>query len=177
MYYIFDVPDQASGEPAAHRLSAACGVAVAGLLTRPDSGRQTKQQAVPTAGVWDMRGKQFYSGVEIRVWAIACFAPQRTVSENSLRNFTQQLQKISTDAGMPIIGQVSLRTGTRRSAPVLGAVHGGASSVRISGFYCLYLCLGMKANFTDSCIRLHWLNNADRFRRFLLKCQISLTSW
>ena len=53
-----------------------------------------------------MRGKQFYSGVEIRVWAIACFAPQRTVSENALRNFTQQLQKISTDAGMPIIGQV-----------------------------------------------------------------------
>jgi len=68
-------------------------------------GGRTKQQAVPNAGVWDMRGKQFYSGVEIRVWAIACFAPQRTVSENALRNFTQQLQKISTDAGMPIIGQ------------------------------------------------------------------------
>ncbi|XP_037082882.1 protein argonaute-2-like isoform X2 [Pollicipes pollicipes] len=68
-------------------------------------GGRTKQQAVPNGGVWDMRGKQFYSGVEIRVWAIACFAPQRTVSENALRNFTQQLQKISTDAGMPIIGQ------------------------------------------------------------------------
>ncbi|XP_043221950.1 protein argonaute-2-like isoform X2 [Amphibalanus amphitrite] len=68
-------------------------------------GGRTKQQAVPNAGVWDMRGKQFYSGVEIRVWAIACFAPQRTVREDALRNFTQQLQKISTDAGMPIIGQ------------------------------------------------------------------------
>lgn len=52
-----------------------------------------------------MRGKQFFTGVEIRVWAIACFAPQRTVREDSLRNFTQQLQKISNDAGMPIIGQ------------------------------------------------------------------------
>lgn len=52
-----------------------------------------------------MRGKQFYTGVEIRVWAIACFAPQRTVREDALRNFTQQLQKISNDAGMPIIGQ------------------------------------------------------------------------
>nr|AIY24302.1 Argonaute 1 [Laodelphax striatellus] len=66
---------------------------------------QTKQQAMPNQGVWDMRGKQFFTGVEIRVWAIACFAPQRTVREDALRNFTQQLQKISNDAGMPIIGQ------------------------------------------------------------------------
>ena len=54
-----------------------------------------------------MRGKQFFTGVEIRVWAIACFAPQRTVREDALRNFTQQLQKISNDAGMPIIGELS----------------------------------------------------------------------
>lgn len=66
---------------------------------------QSKQQALPNQGVWDMRGKQFFTGVEIRVWAIACFAPQRTVREDALRNFTQQLQKISNDAGMPIIGQ------------------------------------------------------------------------
>ncbi|CAK1602183.1 unnamed protein product [Parnassius mnemosyne] len=63
------------------------------------------QQALPNQGVWDMRGKQFFMGVEIRVWAIACFAPQRTVREDALKNFTQQLQKISNDAGMPIIGQ------------------------------------------------------------------------
>ncbi|KAG5308673.1 AGO2 protein, partial [Acromyrmex insinuator] len=66
---------------------------------------QTKQQAMPNQGVWDMRGKQFFTGVEIRVWAIACFAPQRTVREDALRSFTTQLQKISNDAGMPIIGQ------------------------------------------------------------------------
>ncbi|KAJ8910837.1 hypothetical protein NQ315_015572 [Exocentrus adspersus] len=68
-------------------------------------GWHSKQQAMPNQGVWDMRGKQFFTGVEIRVWAIACFAPQRTVREDALRNFTQQLQKISNDAGMPIIGQ------------------------------------------------------------------------
>jgi eukaryotic translation initiation factor 2C len=68
-------------------------------------GGRTKQQAIPNQGVWDMRGKQFHTGVEIRTWAIACFAPQRTCREDSLRNFTQQLQKISNDAGMPIIGQ------------------------------------------------------------------------
>lgn len=46
---------------------------------------QTKAQAVPSQGVWDMRGKQFFSGIEIRVWAIACFAPQRVVREDALR--------------------------------------------------------------------------------------------
>ena len=49
------------------------------------SGSQTKAQAVPNQGVWDMRGKQFYYGIEIRVWAIACFAPQRNVREDALR--------------------------------------------------------------------------------------------
>uniref|UniRef100_A0A1B0CSD2 Protein argonaute-1 n=1 Tax=Lutzomyia longipalpis TaxID=7200 RepID=A0A1B0CSD2_LUTLO len=60
---------------------------------------------LPNQGVWDMRGKQFFLGIEIIVWAITCFAPQRTVHEESLRNFTKQLQKISHDAGMPIVGQ------------------------------------------------------------------------
>ena len=63
-------------------------------------GGRTKQQALPNQGVWDMRGKQFFSGVDIKEWAIACFAPQRTVREDALRNFTQQLQKISSDMGM-----------------------------------------------------------------------------
>ncbi|ESO02016.1 hypothetical protein HELRODRAFT_65165 [Helobdella robusta] len=68
-------------------------------------GGRTRAQVVPNQGVWDMRGKQLYQGIQIRVWAIACFAQQRTVGEESLRTFTQQLQKISTDAGMPIMGQ------------------------------------------------------------------------
>ncbi|PIK49325.1 eukaryotic translation initiation factor 2c [Apostichopus japonicus] len=58
-----------------------------------------------TQGVWDMRGKQFHTGVEIKIWAIACFAAQHQCKEDSLRNFTSQLQKISNDAGMPIMGQ------------------------------------------------------------------------
>ena len=49
---------------------------------------QTKAQVVPNQGVWDMRGKQLYQGIQIRVWAIACFAPQRTVGEESLRYVT-----------------------------------------------------------------------------------------
>ncbi|XP_078662873.1 protein argonaute-2-like isoform X3 [Branchiostoma floridae x Branchiostoma belcheri] len=65
----------------------------------------TRATVVPNQGVWDMRGKQFHTGIEIRVWAMACFAPQRQCSEQALRNFTQSLQRISNDAGMPILGQ------------------------------------------------------------------------
>ncbi|XP_033109683.1 protein argonaute-2-like isoform X1 [Anneissia japonica] len=68
-------------------------------------GGRSLQQAFPNGGVWDMRGKQFHAGVEIRVWAIACFAPQHQCREDALRNFTSHLQKISNDAGMPIMGQ------------------------------------------------------------------------
>jgi len=40
---------------------------------------------IPNQGVWDMRGKQLYQGIQIRMWAIACFAAQRSVGEESLR--------------------------------------------------------------------------------------------
>ncbi|KAL5969320.1 Protein argonaute-2 [Taenia solium] len=65
-------------------------------------GGRTKAQASPQLGVWDMRGKQFFSGIEIKTWAIACFAPKRIVREEALQQFIIQLQKISNDAGMPI---------------------------------------------------------------------------
>ncbi|KAL3320560.1 argonaute 1 [Cichlidogyrus casuarinus] len=68
-------------------------------------GGRNRAQATPQQGVWDMRGKQFFSGIEIRVWAIACFAHQRVVREDALRQFYQQLQRISGDAGMPILNQ------------------------------------------------------------------------
>jgi len=65
-------------------------------------GGSARMQAQPTQGVWDMRNKQFYHGIEVNVWAVACFAQQRLCSENSLRKFTRDLQRISEDAGMPI---------------------------------------------------------------------------
>uniref|UniRef100_A0A914BUJ2 Protein argonaute-1 n=1 Tax=Acrobeloides nanus TaxID=290746 RepID=A0A914BUJ2_9BILA len=68
-------------------------------------GGRTKATALPNQGVWDMRGKQFHTGIEVKIWAIACFAQQQHVKENDLRNFTAQLQRISADAGMPILGQ------------------------------------------------------------------------
>ncbi|XP_048468800.1 protein argonaute-1 isoform X2 [Rhincodon typus] len=68
-------------------------------------GGRNRAIATPNQGVWDMRGKQFYNGIEIKVWAIACFAPQKQCREEVLKSFTDQLRKISKDAGMPIQGQ------------------------------------------------------------------------
>ncbi|KRX24858.1 Protein argonaute-2 [Trichinella nelsoni] len=65
----------------------------------------TRATALPEKGVWDMRGKQFHTAVDIRNWAIACFTPPHMCREDNLRTFIQQLQKISHDAGMSIVGQ------------------------------------------------------------------------
>uniref|UniRef100_A0A8C2TG00 Protein argonaute-2 n=1 Tax=Coturnix japonica TaxID=93934 RepID=A0A8C2TG00_COTJA len=81
---------------------------VTGRVLQPPSilyGGRNKAIATPVQGVWDMRNKQFHTGIEIKVWAIACFAPQRQCTEVHLKTFTDQLRKISKDAGMPIQGQ------------------------------------------------------------------------
>ncbi|XP_063728094.1 protein argonaute-2-like isoform X3 [Symsagittifera roscoffensis] len=80
-------------------------VKVPGRILNPPKLQYGGRQAVPTQGVWDMRGKQFHLGVTIRCWAIACFAPTRQCKEDALRNFADQLGRISNDAGMPIISQ------------------------------------------------------------------------
>jgi eukaryotic translation initiation factor 2C len=49
-------------------------------------GGRTKATALPNQGVWDMRGKQFHTGIEVKNWAIACFAQQQHVKENDLRS-------------------------------------------------------------------------------------------
>jgi len=32
-----------------------------------------------------MRGKQFFTGVEIRIWALVCFVSQNSIHENELK--------------------------------------------------------------------------------------------
>ena len=67
-------------------------------------GGSTQTTATPSQGVWDMRNKQFYHGIEIDTWAIACFAHNKVVNDAALRKFTRDIQRISEDAGMPIKG-------------------------------------------------------------------------
>ena len=54
-------------------------------LGTPSAYPQNRAIATPNQGVWDMRGKQFYNGIEIKVWAIACFAPQKQCREEVLK--------------------------------------------------------------------------------------------
>ncbi|CAB3400830.1 unnamed protein product [Caenorhabditis bovis] len=99
-----------SADPFAHEFGITINPAMTEVKGRVLSapkllyGGRTRATAVPNQGVWDMRGKQFHTGIDVRVWAIACFAQQQHVKENDLRLFTAQLQRISSDAGMPIVG-------------------------------------------------------------------------
>ena len=49
-----------------------------------------------------MRGKQLFHGIEIKVWAIACFVSPQDCSDRALKSFAYQLMKISGETGMPI---------------------------------------------------------------------------
>ncbi|CAO4367291.1 unnamed protein product [Caenorhabditis nigoni] len=99
-----------SADPFAHEFGITINPAMTEVKGRVLSapkllyGGRQNSTAVPNQGVWDLRGKQFHTGIEVRVWAIVCFADQHHVKENDLRAFTSHLQRISHDAGMPIIG-------------------------------------------------------------------------
>ena len=58
---------------------------------------------IPRRGKWDMINKQFYDGIEIKTWAIACFASKTIVCQESLKQFVQTFKRISSEAGMPIL--------------------------------------------------------------------------
>ncbi|XP_031556457.1 protein argonaute-2-like [Actinia tenebrosa] len=68
-------------------------------------GGKESQAVTPRAGVWSMQGKQLFHGIEIRTWAIVCFANQRSCNEETLKKFSLMLMKISAEQGMPIRGQ------------------------------------------------------------------------
>ncbi|CAB3408492.1 unnamed protein product [Caenorhabditis bovis] len=58
---------------------------------------------VPNNGTWDMRGKHFYNGIEIEIWAVVCFASSTTVTQQNLRSFVQGLGKVAREIGMPFV--------------------------------------------------------------------------
>ena len=60
------------------------------------------KQVIPRRGKWDMINKKFYNGIEIKDWAIACFACKTQVSQESLIQFVESFKRISNEAGMPI---------------------------------------------------------------------------
>uniref|UniRef100_A0A3P9NUX8 Protein argonaute-3-like n=1 Tax=Poecilia reticulata TaxID=8081 RepID=A0A3P9NUX8_POERE len=68
--------------------------------------RLNRTVATPSHGVWDMRGKQFHTGVEIKMWAIACFATQRQCREEILKPsvFQQPIIFLGADVTHPPAG-------------------------------------------------------------------------
>ncbi|KAG2465296.1 AGO2 protein, partial [Polypterus senegalus] len=88
-------------------------------------GGRNKAIATPIQGVWDMRNKQFHTGIEIKVWAIACFAPQRQCTELLLKPlvFQQPVIFLGADVTHPPAGD-----GKKPSiAAVVGSMDGHPS--------------------------------------------------
>ena len=63
---------------------------------------------------WDMRGKQLLHGIEIIVWAIACFAEPREVNDRVLKSFAHRLMKISGETGTSLYGELKKKRKERR---------------------------------------------------------------
>ncbi|UMM11875.1 hypothetical protein L5515_000931 [Caenorhabditis briggsae] len=70
----------------------------------PNSKRQDCV-TTPNNGTWDMRGKNFYSGVEIKNWAVVCFAEPAIVPSNNLQMFIGSLEKVAREIGMPFVNE------------------------------------------------------------------------
>uniref|UniRef100_A0A8R1DSF6 Uncharacterized protein n=1 Tax=Caenorhabditis japonica TaxID=281687 RepID=A0A8R1DSF6_CAEJA len=73
------------------------------LLYRSPLSMRQDCVTTPNNGTWDMRGKNFYTGVEIQKWAVVCFAPSALVVPSSIRTFVSSLQKVAGEIGMPFM--------------------------------------------------------------------------
>lgn len=83
-------------------------VSVSGRVLPPPRlvfGGKEKVTEVPRNGVWVMKGKQLFHGVDIKEWAIVCFAHPKKCNEETLRGLTQKLTRACTESGMPISAQ------------------------------------------------------------------------
>ncbi|XP_060039580.1 protein argonaute-2-like [Erinaceus europaeus] len=61
----------------------------------------------PSASAWGVLNawnKQFRMGLEVKMWALACFVSQNQCTEAHLKAFIKQLKKMAREACMPIQG-------------------------------------------------------------------------
>ncbi|CAL2030811.1 unnamed protein product [Caenorhabditis brenneri] len=72
------------------------------LYCYPNS-KQQNCVTTPNNGTWDMRGKNFYLGVEIRRWAVVCFAEPAIVPSHNIQSFIGNLCKVAREIGMPFV--------------------------------------------------------------------------
>ena len=57
---------------------------------------------VPRDGSWDMRNKQFYSGVDIQCWAIVLFMNENVCRSEAVRNFASTFRTIASREGIRV---------------------------------------------------------------------------
>lgn len=55
---------------------------------------------VPRDGVWDMRGKKFFHGADVQVWAMVCFEHPRKCDESVTRQFASAMNRVCQSEGM-----------------------------------------------------------------------------
>ena len=72
-------------------------------------GRQD-EVLTPQKGGWDLRDKHLYSGAQLSVWTVACFALERNqYSDGLLRKFFKALTNMSCREGMKMAQPVDWR--------------------------------------------------------------------
>ncbi len=65
---------------------------------------QSRIQAQPDKGVWDMRGKQFHRGVEIHHWVLLTFAQVRFCPEDKIRSVTRLCPLVKSEVNLQSSG-------------------------------------------------------------------------
>lgn len=80
-------------------------VAVEGRVLDPPKiklgGNPPQQSLTPRDGQWDMRGKNFHSGIKISKWILLCYLPKHRCGADNLQKFSSTLMEFSRKAGMP----------------------------------------------------------------------------
>ena len=75
------------------------------VLPAPTVSLGGRGTIVPRDGVWDMRGKKFFEGARIDVWAMVCFVDQRKCGEEVTRKFANTMSTVCRDEGMSMNGR------------------------------------------------------------------------
>lgn len=68
------------------------------------------QAVIPRDGSWDLLGKSLHEGAHIETWALVCFVPSHSCSEDDLRKFCQQMSSVSSGEGMKMTEKPAVMT-------------------------------------------------------------------
>lgn len=85
------------------------------VLDPPNVLYSEQQKIKPSNGSWDMKGKQFYSGVNIDKWMLLSFSTARWCNEEALENFAKMLYNGGRNVGMKFSRPIKIACFTSRN--------------------------------------------------------------